>query len=389
MTLASITAPGGWIRRALAALVLLSSALAPAGASAQVDPPIQVALILALSGIAAEDNRPAIDGARLAVEEINARGGVLRRELELVLLDNHSSPLGSKAAAEHAVHLGVTAVVGGIWSSHALQMAYVLQSARVPMLTPTASMPEVTRVGDFIFRICFTDDMQGRVMARFSRQDLQLQRVAVLSNASEQYSLILAQHYVQSFAQLGGEVAWQGTYKGTAIDFSEQIAELKRVAPEAVFIPGYARDSGLLMRQARLQGVQAIFLGGDAWGAQVQQVAGGVLGRAYASSFWHPEVDYPRNRHLKQAFGQRYGTERYNDMRIPLTYDALLLLADAIARAGSVERDALRSALAATRQFPGATGTLSFDEHRNPINKEACIIELKHDHWNLLKTVAP
>jgi len=353
-------------------------------------PAARVAFILALTGIAADDNRPAIDAARLAVEEINAAGGVAGRALELVTIDNLSTPIGAKAAAERAVDLEVSAVIGALWSSHSLPMAKVLQKAAVPLITPTASMPEIPLVGDCIFRVCFTDSFQGLVIARFCYNDLKVRKAVSLYNVNEEYSQRLSEHFVTNSLQLGGQILGQLGYKGSAIDFSEQIAFLKKTSPEAVFVPGYTRDSGLLVRQARKMGIDAIFLGGDSWGSHIQEVVGPeLMGETYFSSFWHPDVRFPRNVHLKQAYRDRFGVDRFDDMRIPLTYDALMLLADAINRAGSLEHSAIRSALAATRQFQGATGTISFDVNGDPINKEASISRFENGSWRFLRSFSP
>jgi branched-chain amino acid transport system substrate-binding protein len=353
-------------------------------------PPIRVALVLALSGIAADDNRPAIDAARLAVEEINAAGGAAGSSLELMLIDNLSTPIGAKMAAEKAIEMEAAAVVGALWSSHALPMAQVLQKAAVPMITPTASMPEITRVGDYIFRACFTDSFQGLVMARFSFHDLGVRRAVVLYNVNEAYSQNLSEHFALNFDRLGGQLLGRLGYKGSAADFSPQIALLKALQPQAVFLPGYTRDSGLLIRQARKMGIEAIFLGGDSWGAHIHEIVGPEwMGEAYFSTFWHPEVPFPRNDHLKRAYRDRYGTGAFDDMRIPLTYDAFMLLAEAIGRAGSGERRAIRAALAETRHFQGATGTITFDPNGDPVDKEASISRFDHGHWRFLKSVAP
>jgi branched-chain amino acid transport system substrate-binding protein len=137
-------------------------------------------------------------------------------------------------------------------------------------------------------------------------------------------------------------------------------------------------------------GIDAIFLWGDSWGSHIQEVVGPeLMGETYFSSFWHPDVRFPRNVHLKQAYRDRFGADRFDDMRIPLTYDALMLLADAINRAGSLEHSAIRSALAATRQFQGATGTISFDVNGDPINKEASISRFENGSWRFLRSISP
>ena len=181
---------------------------------------MSLVLILAQSGIAAEDNRPAIQAARLAVDEINASGGLLGQLLKFNIIDNQSTPLGSKAAAQKAVDSGATAVVGALWSSHCLAMAPVLQAAGTPMVTPTASMPAVTLAGNYIFRACFIDSFQGKVMAQFARTDLSAKTAGIFINVNEDYSQELARFFETAFVAAGGTVPWKGNYSGAAVDFT-------------------------------------------------------------------------------------------------------------------------------------------------------------------------
>ena len=182
--------------------------------------PIQIAAIFAKTGIAATNQLPHIQCTELAVEQINSQGGLLGRPVELIVLDNKSSPIGSRMAAMKAVELQVPAVVGGGWSSHALQMAPVLQEAKIPTIIGAATNPKITRIGNYIFRACFIDPFQAQIMAHFAYADLGARKAAVLEIINEEFSLTLAELFVSAFQQAGGNVVLQESYANNAVDFA-------------------------------------------------------------------------------------------------------------------------------------------------------------------------
>ncbi len=351
--------------------------------------PVRIALAVALTGIAAEDNRPAIRAAQLAVSEVNEAGGIHGVPLEMIVMDNGSTPLGSKRVAEEADKAGVLGVIGPLWSSHAMPMASVLQEAGVPMITPTATKPEITGVGDCIFRACMSDRFQGRVMARFAYEHLGARTAVTLTNVSEDYSITLADVFVKSFEEAGGEILWEGEYKGTAVDFQAVLERTQECRPEVLFIPGYARDSGLLVQQAVNMGIETLFLGGDGWGEQMRRYAGDALTGAYYSTHYHPDVPFAENRHLKEMYKTRFGENRITDMRIPLTYDSVRLFADALRRAVRLDRESVLKALASTRSFQGAAGTIAFDSQGDPRSKEAIILRFGPHQSAFIRSVTP
>ena len=356
---------------------------------AQGSDPVRIALVLSCTGIAADDNRPSIDAARLAVAEVNEGGGLHGRPLEMLLIDNQSTPLGSKRAAEKAARAGVLGVIGPLWSSHAMPMAGVLQEAGIPMIATTATKPEITTVGDCIFRVCFSDDLQGRVMARFAYEDLGARTAVVMKNASESYSITLARVFVQSFAEAGGRVLLDEAYQGTAVDFQGILERGKGVQADVFFIPGYARDSGLLIKQAVNMGIRATFLGGDGWGDRMWGYAGTALTGSCYSTQYHPDVPFPGNRHLKEMYRVRLGVDRFTDVGVPLAYDAVMLFADAVRRAVRPDRESVVRALASTRDFQGAAGTITFDDRGDPRSKEVCILRFEAHQSVFIKAIAP
>jgi branched-chain amino acid transport system substrate-binding protein len=337
--------------------------------------PIKVAAIFSMSGIASSHNDPLVSMVQLAASELNQNGGVIGRPLKLMLLDNQSTTIGSTRAAEKACELGVAAVIGAHWSSHSLAIAPILQRHGIPMITPASTHPAVTQVGDFIFRVCFVDSSQGFAMARFAHEKLGVRKAAVLRNLDETYCMALADYFRRALVQAGGEVILDMGYRGKAVDFSDIIEQLRALRPDAVYLPGYTRDSGLLIKQAVSKGLKTIFLGGDAWD-EIYAVAGHSLEGSYQSAPWHPNVPFPMSLHLQEIHANKFG-DRIANMSAPLAYDALKLLADAITRAGSADRTKIRDALATTVDFKGATGYIGFDQDRNPKHKD--IIILRYD----------
>jgi branched-chain amino acid transport system substrate-binding protein len=349
---------------------------------------VQIAAIFAKTGpaVVVPGLRPEFSAIQLAVKEINKAGGLLGHPIEVLELDNQSTALGARKAALEAIKAKVVAVIGATRSSHSLGMAPVLQAAGIPMISPNSTSPQVTLVGDCIFRICFIDDFQGEVMATFAARELQAKTAAVLTNASEKFSLSLAGLFTEKFKKLGGKILWEGYYLGNAVNFEEQIAHLTKLKPDVCFVPGYDTDTGFIIKQARAMGVKTIFLSGDGLTRDLYKYAGTLATGTYCLKHWHQEDQAPRSRHFVQAYAEEFA-------EIPLattalSYDAVILLADAVKRADSLELQDIRAALAKTQGFKGVSGEITFDEKRNPVNKSAVIMKFEKDSLVYVKTIA-
>lgn len=328
-------------------------------------------------------------GVRMAVDRINAGGGLLGHPLELIELDNQSTAMGAKLAAEQAVKAGVLAVIGANRSSRSLAMARVLQPAGIPMITPISTNPEVTRVGDYIFRVCVTDDFQGVITAVFASRELKARTAVVLTNADEKYSLDLAAVFSAHFKKSGGQVLWEGDYLNQTTDFGQLVARLKALGPDVCFIPGYSRDSALIIKQAKQAGVGCAFLGGDGWTLDMYQYGGKAVEGGYFFDHWHRTADDQRTRDFVEEYEvkRRYG--RIADAGPALSYDATMLWADAVRRSNSFDKVVIRDTLAATRDFLGVTGAISLDSERNPVGKQAVIMKFENGAATWVKSVKP
>lgn len=351
--------------------------------------PVKIAAIFAETGIATSHNAPHIQMVKLAVEEINNQGGLLGRPAELIIIDNKSTPIGSTIAAKKAVQLRVPAVIGASWSSHSLQMASVLQQAEIPMITGSSTNPKITRIGNYIFRTCFIDSFQAKSMAEFAYIDLGARTAGVLEIINEEFSLTLAELFVSSFQEYDGKVILNESYENNAVDFSNILQKVKTLQPDVVYVPGYVRDSGLLIKQAVSLGIQRTFLGADGWaGSLIYNYGGDALEGNYYSAHWHPEVNFPQSVQLQKLYKQKYGSEISN-MNAPLTYDAVMLLADSIRRANSLDPKKIRDAIAETKGFQGATGNITLDEQGDPLNKPMVIMKLGKNAPMYYKTYQP
>ncbi|MBC2704078.1 ABC transporter substrate-binding protein [Desulfobacula sp.] len=349
--------------------------------------PVKIAAIIAKTGISAEENAPYVLMIELAVEELNSQGGLLGRPVELIIIDNKSTPIGATLAAKEALQLQVTAVIGASWSSQALAMAPILQQEGIPMITPLATNPKITRVGNCIFRVCFTDSIQGKAMARFAYTELGAQTVIVLKILNEIYSLTLAKSFVNSFQQYGGKVLFEGGYTRKAVNFKDILKKAQNLNPDVVFVPGFSRDSGLLIKQAVSMGIRTTFLGGDGF-VQIHDYGGNAVEGSYYSTFWHPDVPSKKKNHLQNIYKQKYKKES-TTIDAPLVYDAVMVLADAIRRADSLDRAKIREALAETKEFEGVTGPITFDEQGDPLNKPVVIIKLEKKDQVYFKSIKP
>ncbi|GAB7022597.1 ABC transporter substrate-binding protein [Salidesulfovibrio brasiliensis] len=376
------------VRTGAVALVLL---MLMGGSVFAAEGPILIGSIFAHTGKAAEENTPNYLMARMAAQSINKSGGVLGRRIRLIELDNQSSVLGARQAAVDAVNAGVVAVVGPSWSSHAMAMAPIFQKAGIPMVGATTTSPKVTQVGDFIFRACYTDKTQASALARFAYEDLGARRVSMLVVAGDVFSEGIADFFKQDFEEMGGRVVNRYPYLLSSMDFGKQLASVETDKVDLLLVPGFARDSGLIIMQARKMGLTIPILGGDGWAALEQYpYVDELKGDNYFSSHWHPDTDTPESRSFVRLMKKELGDNVLNliDSGNPVAYDALQLLAEAIRRAGSAEPKDIRDSLATLKDFKAVTGTISYAGSRDPV-KPVVLLRIENHSVQFVKTVRP
>jgi len=374
--------------RLLACGTLLLSAFALSSGAASPDP-IRIGEIGPLSGKEAAFGQSSHRGVLLAVEEINARGGVLGRPFEVFTEDNQSKPGESATIAKKLIGRDhVIAVIHGGTSSQCLEAAPFCQNARIPFLATTATTPQVTEMGTYIFRTCFIDPFQGNVLAKFSRRSLKAGRAALLTSASSPFSVGLSKVYRESFKAAGGQIVGEQKYAEGDKDFRAQLTALRALNADVIVAMGYYTEGGLICRQARDLGIKTPIISADGWEApELIEIGGPGVDGAYYSSHYSSESDSPAVQEFLKKYRAKFGGVT-PDSLAPLAYDATLILADAITRAGTVDGPKLRAAIAATKDFPGVTGRTTIDAQRNA-SKPAVIVAVKDGRTHFVETIEP
>lgn len=362
----------------LSLMIVWQPALVVANPSA----PIKIAAIFPLTGQAKEANVHAIEGVEIAINEINTTGGLLGKGVELIIVDNQSTPIGSKLAAERAVALGVSAIIGAGWSSHSLAVARVAERNNVPMISPHSTTPSLTSIGPNIFRICFSDEYQGVLIADFALTELQASRALVFVDLTSDYSLELSRVFKEHFREYGGLIVAELEYKISQMNYGQQVDMSRQLAADVVFLSGHD-ESGMIASMLQDAGVKAIPIGGDGWGVKNFFTLGGDrLQRGYYICHWSPFSQNP----VSQAFIRKYGKTATITEPLVLSYDAVSVLAEAIKRAGTGDSRAVRNQITLMNDFPGVTGNLSFDEQGNAI-RGACVSEIRNGKPFFMKNI--
>lgn len=330
------------------------------------------------------------NGVELAKEEINNAGGVLGRKIRIVVEDDQSKPGQPSAAVKKLINSDkAIAILGEIASSKSLEAAPICQQAKIPMISPGSTNPRVTEVGDYVFRVCFIDPFQGTVMAKFTLDNLKAKKVAILTDVRNDYSVGLTKYFKEYFTAHGGQVAMERSFSGggTDKDFRAQLTAVKGVQPDAIFVPGYYTEAGLIAKQARSLGIKVPLMGGDGWDSpKLSEIGGSAVDGCYFSTHFSAQDQNPK----VQDFVNKYRT-KFNAMpdgMAPLGYDAMMILADAIKTAGGPDPAKVRDALANVKNYDGITGKITIDDKRNA-NKSAVVLKVNGKQNDYVATIAP
>jgi branched-chain amino acid transport system substrate-binding protein len=343
-----------------------------------------------LTGKEAAFGQSSHKGTELAVEELNKAGGVLGKQIQHLVEDNRSTAGESATIVKKFISRDkVIAVLGEVASGRSLEAAPICQQAGIPMISPSSTNPKVTEVGDFVFRVCFIDPFQGKVMADFAAKTLKARKVAILSDVASAYSDGLTKFFREGFTAAGGQIALEQKYAGGDKDFKAQLTAIKAAGVEGIFVPGYYNEAGLIVAQARQLGITVPLFGGDGWEApELIQIAGAqALEKTYYSTHYSPEAADPKVQAFVAAFKAKFNGE-VPDAMAALGYDSAMVLADAIRRAGSTDGAKVRAALATTKDFPCVTGKTTLNAKRDA-SKSAVIITSKEGKFKYLQTVEP
>jgi len=358
--------------------------------------PIKVGVNYELSGGVATYGTHTKNGIELAIEEINAAGGVLGgRMLQPIILDNKSDNAESLSVATRLIaDEGVVAHLGPATTGNTLAAIPVATEYKVPLLTTSATNPDVTvdpqtgQTREYIFRTCFIDPPQAIVAADFIFNELGLKKAAVYYDNTNDYSKGLSKVFKDEFEKLGGTVVAEEGYVDTDKEFRPTLTKFRDAGAEVVYLPGYYQQAALIVSQARELGLNVPFVGADGWDSpDLVKIAGAeALNNTFFTNHYSSQDPSPKVQKFVEAYKAKYGDAP--DSFAALGYDAAYLLADAINRAGSADPEAIKNALAATKDFEAVTGTMSFDEFHNPV-KEIAIIEMVDGNQVLKTKIAP
>lgn len=334
---------------------------------------MKIGVVSPMTGATATFGQENANGIKLAYEKLKKGPG---KKFDLIIEDDKSEAIESTNATRKLLSVDkVSAIIGAPTSSLALASAPIVQEAKIPFITPTATNAKVTLVGDYITRACFTDDFQGVVMAKFAVNTLKKTKGLVLIENTSDYSKGLAKAFTDEFTKLGGKMVntEELTYAAKDTDFQSILRKVKRANPDFVFIPGYYVEAGLIVKQARALGINVAFLGGDGWDSpKLFEIAGEAVKGSYISNHFAPDDKSPVVQNFVKEYEKAYGSKPGSFAA--LGYDSLGILADAIKRAKSSKPSDIQAALVTTKGYQGITGTITFDKDRNP-TKSAVVLE--------------
>ncbi len=350
---------------------------------------IVVGSYLSLSGVDSTFGTDTKDGIDLALAQVNAAGGVNGRKITVVYEDDKSTPQEVATKVHQlADRDGAVALLGEVASSRSMVGGLVANTSKVPMVTPSSTANEVTKDRTYVFRTCFTNTQQGDAAARYARDGMKKTTAAILYVAQDNYSSGLAETFRDSFTRTGGKVVIEKGYQKGETNFTTYLSEIAAQKPDVVFVPVYYADMVQIARQGKPLGLTGgAFLGGDAWdSADLVEGAGAELEGAHFVDHYAPDVPWPNSQAFLTAFRARFGHDPGSIAA--QGYDAARLLFDAIGRAKTVSRDAIKDALAATKGFAGATGTITIDVDHNAI-KPLVVVRISDRKLKYETEIAP
>lgn len=333
---------------------------------------IKVGASFELTGNVANYGKSILSGFKMAVDEVNAKGGVNGKQIAVVESDNKSEPSeAGNAVTKLVTQDKVVAVVGPATSGCVAASAPITTANKIPQIAPSATAPGITvengKVKDFMFRACFIDPFQGQVMAEFADKTLKVKNVAILFDSSSDYSKGLAEVFQKTMEGKGGTIVAKEAFLSKDIDFKAALTKIKAANPEAIYVPGYYEEVSKIIKQAREIGLNVPMMGSDGWESpKLAEIAGkdALKDCYYVSAFSNQDQD-PAVQAFIKAYKEKY--QKDPDIFAMQGYNAGLILIDALKRSGSTDGTALAKAIAETKDLQVANGKLTYDENHNPI----------------------
>ncbi len=360
---------------------------------------IKVGLIVELTGDMPGVGASSKNAAQLAVNEQNSAGGISiggkPYQIELVVEDNASKAEQSVAAVNKLITQdNVLAIVGPNASLGAIPAAEIAEYNKTLLITPWSTNPKTTldtttgKPKDYVFRACYTDPFEGRVLARFVLEKLKAKKVAVLYDVASEAPKSQADLFRLTFEELGGKTVAFETYTTGDRDFSAQLTKIKSANPDVIFLPAYYNDVGLIVQQAHRAGITQPLVGSDAWSSpELIKLSNGTVEGDYFANHYASDIATPTAKKFIDAYAKQYGN--IPDDVAALTYDSMGLLFEAIKKSPSLDRKVVRDSLATLANYPGVTGNIQFTAGSGDPVKSAVIMQIKGDKFVWVMNAAP
>lgn len=369
------------------------------GCSKGGDPTIRVGLIAELTGDLPAVGASCKNAAEIAVKEINDAGGIdvggKKYKVELFVEDSASKADQAASAAQKLItEKKVLVIIGPNATSNALPASEIAESSKVVLITPWSTNPKTTvdsKAGTpkkYVFRACFIDSYQGRIVAKFAMEKLHAKKAAVLYDVASDANKGQAEFFKKTFETDGGQVVAFETYTTNDKDFSAQLTKIKSAGPDIIFLPNYYNEVPLQIQQAHRLGIKSTFLGSDAWGSQeITKLCGKDCDGYYFSTHYSAESASPSSKKFIETYTAAYG--KTPDDVAALTYDSFGLLRKALEGAGKLDREVVRDGLSKITDYKGVTGQMRFQAGSGDPIKGAVIMQIKEGKFTWFADILP
>ena len=320
------------------------------------------------------------NGANLAIDEINKNGGILGKKVEYITLDTKGDSTEAVMAYNKLIDRGVSAIIGEITSKPSLAVAEIAAQDNMPMITPTGTQVDITEAGPSIFRVCFTNPYQGKVLAVLAKERLNADTAAIMINNSSDYSDGIAKAFIEQADILGIKMTAKEGYADGDKDFRAQLTKIAAEQPDVLLVPEYYEQASLIATQAREVGVKAVFIGSDGWDGITKTLDSSsynAIENSYFTNHFSMQDTAPKIQNFLKSYKDTYNEDP--SAFSALGYDAVYMVKKAVENAGSTNKEAVVDALK-NIEYDGITGYLTFDEHNNPV-KAVTILKITNGEY--------
>lgn len=349
---------------------------------------IKIGTSFALTGDVASFGKAARNGVILAAQEYNGKGGILGRQIELFVEDNKGDELEATNAFRKLLDKEeIIAFIGSDISSTTEAIAKIASEEKIPMMAPTATKLGITALGENIFRACYVDPYQGKVIADFAAQDLKGKTAAIMMNNGDDYSIGIAEAFKESFQSQGGAVLNMESYTDQDKDFKPLLLNIKAKKPDIILITDYYGTVSLIAQQIKEVGIDAVLIGPDGWDGVAEQIKHdtSVLEGAFFINHYATDDPDPMVKSFVEDYRKEF-EEEPNALSV-LAYDGAKVLFDAMIKAGTTDYEQVIAEMQASN-VKGITGTITYGPDRNPV-KSVTIIQIKDGKNTMFKKMDP